>query len=155
MSSSFVEVPNMTREVFVTIFDSLGAAEAARRDLETTGILPTNIRIRSRDRTEATAAPEREEPGFWSRLFGLGSDEDKQYYRDELEQTGRAILSVEADSAEYDRIAVVLEGHDVVRTGTEERAEEGATSQSQGANKDETVIPTAREELAVGKRQVS
>jgi len=145
----------MTREVFVAIFDSLGAAEAARRDLESAGILSANIRIRSRDLNEATAAPEREEPGFWSRLFGWGSDEDKQYYRDELEQTGRAVLSVEADSAEYDRIAVILEGHDLVRTGTEHIEAEGPASQSQGTNEGQTVIPTAREELEVGKRQVS
>ncbi len=136
----------MTREVFVAIFDSLGAAEAARRDLESAGILSANIRIRSRDLNEATAAPEREEPGFWSRLFGWGSDEDKQYYRDELEQTGRAVLN---------RIAVILEGHDLVRTGTEHIEAEGPASQSQGTNEGQTVIPTAREELEVGKRQVS
>jgi stress response protein YsnF len=141
----------MTREVFVAIFDSLGAAEAARRDLETTGILSANIRIRSRHLTEATAAPEREEAGFWSRLFGWGSDEDKQYYRDELEQEGRAVLSVEADSADYDRIAVILEGHDLVRTGTEHIE----ADQSQGTDEGETVLPTAREELEVGKRRVS
>ncbi len=143
----------MAREVFVAVFDTIGDAEAAQRDLEAAGIPAADISIRSGDSArmaEAAPTPGEKEGSFWDWLFGSDT-EDRRYYGEHL-AGGRAVLSVTAGSAEYDRVADILHGHDLVK------ADERTTMAPAGpAREDESeaVVPTAKEELEVGKQQVS
>jgi stress response protein YsnF len=144
----------MAREVFVAVFDSIGAAEAAQRDLEAAGIPSRDISLRSGDGdsvAETTTTRRETEGSFWDWLFGSDQEDDQRYYREHLEG-GRTLLSVTAERADEDRIADVLRGHDLVKT------EEQTTMVPAGAAlaaEGETVVPTAREELEIGKRQTS
>lgn len=149
----------MAREVFVAIFDTRGTAEAAKHDLEAAGIPSADIDIRSGDAAamaETAPAQGSQSGGFWSWLFGSDEYGDEQHYYREHLAAGRAVLSVTADSARYDRIAAILHGHDLVKTGEEHIAEEPTRMARAGARQvgaGETTLPTAKEELEVGKRQ--
>ncbi len=136
----------MAREVFVAIFETPAAAEQARRDLEASGIPAMDMDIRSGPDSSA-------QPGFWARLFGYGHEDESRYYDEHL-ASGRAILSITAASTEYDRIARVLQGHQLVRTDWEQEPSMAPPADA-AAEAPETVIPTAKEELQVGKRQSS
>lgn len=163
----------MAQEVFVALFDTLAEAEAAQRDLEGAGIRTADINIRSQDARAAAPAAERHEGGgFFDWLFGSSAPEaDVDRYRTHIESRGGALLSVRADSAEYDRIADILEGHNL--TKVDETQEDVATAPTvmpppsaelpeapaattpprQAREAGEAVIPTAREELEIGKRR--
>jgi stress response protein YsnF len=140
----------MGREVFVAIFETRASAEQAKRDVEAAGIPSADISIRSDEAQPGTAIGERPQ-GFLDWLFGSGSEADKGYYTEHLAR-GRAILSITADSAEYGRISQILHGHDLVKT--DERTTM-APAGSIGAAEGETVIPTAKEKLEVGKQQTA
>jgi len=145
----------MGREVFVAIFESRATAEAARRDVETAGIPSDDISIRDKAPMAGTAGDR--SPGFMDWLFGSASDEDQSYYGQHV-ASGRAVLSVTADSADYERIAQILHGHDLVKsdertTMTPAASTTGASTT--GAAERSTVIPTAKEELEVGKQRTA
>ena len=138
----------MAREVFVAMFRTRAGAETAKRDLEAAGIPAADMSIRCNETADETTA--QSSPSFFEWLFGSGAETDRRYYGEHFE-SGRAALSIMADSAEYGRIAGLLQDHDLVR----ENERTGTSSPGSRAGKGETVIPTAKEELEVGKQQAS
>jgi hypothetical protein len=146
----------MAEEVFVATFAHFNEAEAARRDLEAAGFPSGKISTRAQDSGNVQS----HETGFWDWLLGREPD-----YRTHIEG-GAALLTVRADGAQYERIAEILQGHPLTETeatGGQDRRPYGASPQSgiapsglssAAASGEETVIPTAREELQVGKREV-
>jgi len=156
----------MAQHTIVALYRSLAEAENARRQLEAIGIPASDIALRSHQSTSAVSDPGGAEPerghSFLDWLFGAEPPEsDVERYRTHLEQPGGAALSIRADERDHERIAGVLEGTDLVGIeGSEEVGEtvvspEATPSERGGTAGKETVLPTAREELAVGKRQVA
>jgi uncharacterized protein (TIGR02271 family) len=157
----------MGQHTIVALYRSLAEAEDARRQLEAIGIPASDIALRAGQSTAATAqaggAQAEHGWSFMDWLFGAQAPEsDIARYRTHVEQGGGAALSIRADERDHDGIAAVLEATDLVGVeGTEEAggstlgapavpAQAGAAPASE-----ETVLPTAREELAVGKRAVN
>ena len=159
----------MAQHTIVALYHSLTAAESARRQLEEIGIPAADIALREGRPAGITAEPDtgQAEHGwsFMDWLFGAEAPQsDIDRYRTHLAQEGGAALSIRADEHDHDRIAALLEATDLVGIeGTEEsgdalatdaaaaRPAPGAAPQASG----ETVVPTAREELTVGKRQAT
>jgi stress response protein YsnF len=146
----------MAREVFVAVFDTVGDAERASSELEAAGIAAADIRIRG-------SGGEQEAPsrgGFLAWLFGSDSESHGAYYGEHL-GSGRAVLSVAAESTDYDRIADILHRHDLKRGSPDGgMAAPGMSAGAQAGEavapaEEETVLPTAREELEVGKRRTA
>src|SRR5690242_298153 len=155
----------MAQHTIVALYRSRAEAENASRQLEAIGIPASDIALRSHEPTSTVSgsgASEREHGrSFLDWLFGAEPPEsDVERYRTHLEQPGGAALSIRADERDHDRIADVLEGTDLVGIeGSEEAGEavvtQAAPSEQRGTAGEERVLPTAREELAVGKRQVA
>lgn len=158
----------MAQQTIVALYRSLAEAENARRQLETIGIPSTDIALREGRPRAATSEAGGVQAGqgwsFMDWLFGAEAPEsDIERYRTHFEQEGGTALSIRADEPDHDRIAAVLEGTDLVGVeGAEEEGEDAlgaatvAPSEAGAVSvSEETVVPTAREELAVGKRQVT
>ncbi len=155
----------MAVETIVALFPSSAEAENARQQLEAIGIPSENIAVRA-DPAEASAATVAggtgdaapRERGFLDWLFGAEPPEsDVARYRTHIEEQGGAALSVRADDRDYGRIVDVLERNNLtaieIEGATDELARAEAPSTS-GAARDEAVLPTASEELEIGKRRV-
>jgi stress response protein YsnF len=141
------------RETYVAIFQSFSAAEAGKRDLLAAGFPTADISIHQE---MPESPPEHHQGGFFAWLFG----DDTDYYQSQM-ASGRVVLSLTADPSDYDRVASILGGHDLVvhsEQGGNVTDEVGGAARGQtqtpAGQTIETVIPTAREELQVGKRQV-
>src|SRR5690242_13428413 len=161
----------MAQHTIVALYRSLAEAESAARQLEAIGIPAGDIALRSQQPTSTVSSSGGAEPergrSFLDWLFGAEPPErDVERYRTHLEQDGSAALSIRADQRDHDRIADVLEGTDLVGIeGSDEVGEDevgetvvaphAASSEPRGTAGEERVLPTAREELAVGKRQAA
>ncbi|HLH47972.1 MAG TPA: YsnF/AvaK domain-containing protein [Roseiarcus sp.] len=98
---------------------------------------------------DADARSTRRGPGLLEWLFGVGAPEaDARQYRAHIEERGGAALSVRIDDQHHDRIAEALEDTNLIGF------EDAPGAPAAGASGD-TVMPTAKEELDVGKRRVS
>jgi stress response protein YsnF len=144
----------MTQQTIVALFRTVDEAEAAQRQLEAAGIPSSDISLRSGPmETAATTEQAPHERSFWAWLFGAEpSAAEVQRYRSHVAQGGAA-LSVRVDDRDIDRVSELLEQHDLV--AIEEAKEYDTGAAPAGEAGEETVLPTAREELEVGKRQVS
>jgi stress response protein YsnF len=166
--SLFLKEVVLAQETLVALYPRIENADAARLDLEAFGIPDADISVRSRADMSAVgeATPQaRQQPGFFEWLFGSNApEEDLAGYRRHIADGNGAILSVRADSARYDGIAGILERHGPISleegdgrsVATEASAVQTPLSgeaRSESAAS-EAVIPTAKEELEVGKRQV-
>lgn len=121
----------MAQETIVAVFDTAAHAQAAVRDVEAAGIPSSDItQHASTDITNTggatgatTMVPPREEPGFWSRLFGTETEDqrDRMVY-DRTVESGGVVVTVRVSDADNrgDRIMQILEGHNPV--DIEERA---------------------------------
>jgi len=150
----------LARETFVAAYARPESADAARLELESIGIPERDIAVRSRDTTSSVgeASPvNQREPGFLEWLFGGDvPDEDRAGYERHVSDRNGAILSVQAESSRYDEIARIIERHDPISLEegdavTMTAAGTAAPARSAGT---EEVIPTAKEELEVGKQRV-
>lgn len=146
----------MTQQTIVALFRTADEAEAAQRQLEAAGIPSADISLRSGPMetaatTERTQAPHGR--SFWTWLFGAEpSEAEIQRYRSHVAQGGVA-LSVRCDDRDIDRVSELLEQHDLVAIEEAKEYDTGAAPAREAG--EETVLPTAREELDVGKRKVS
>lgn len=152
----------MTQQTIVALFRTREQAETAQHQLEAAGIPATDIMLR--DGPVETAAATRSDgaerhSGFWEWLFGAHpSAADVERYRSHAAQGGAA-LSVRAEGRDTDRIAELLEQHDLVAiegaTEYEGASERTGTAPQAAGVAEESTLPTAHEELEIGKRQVS
>jgi stress response protein YsnF len=156
----------MAQHTIVALYRSRAEAENAGRQLEAIGIPASDIALRSHQSTSTVAGSGGAEPerghGFLDWLFGAEPPEsDLERYRTHLEQEGGTALSIRADERDHDRIAGVLAGTDLVGIeGSDELGEtaltpQAAPTEARGGAGEERVLPTAREELAIGKRHVA
>ena len=149
----------MAVQTIVALFPSRTEADDARQQLIAIGIPAADIAVRvgpadakaTTDTRPGDAAPPREW-SFLDWLFGAEAPEsDIARYRTHVEHHGGAALSVRAGDRDHDRVVGVLERNNLIgiegMTDAMPRADAPATG--------EAVLPTASEELEVGKRQVS
>ena len=104
------------------------------------------------------------EEGFWGWLFGSDVPEaEAQRYQSHVYDAGKTLLSVRpSGDLEFDHIVEILERHDPLELDEDgvvagERSvplSDKAEGTAPGQFSAEEVIPTAREELRVGKREV-
>lgn len=161
-------------ETIVAVFPTVNRAEDAAAALRSAGVPANEVSVRGEPTTStggalASSAQTRDEGqsgGFWDWLFGT-SDYDRQYYsslnvperdRDLYKGSlgrGHGIVTVRA-SGDTEMIYDILERHDPIDLDTEEDVDAdraaGLSSSSQTKG-EERVIPTAKEEVRVGKRQ--
>lgn len=157
----------------VGIFDSVSDAEKAREYLLREGLqrnavhITDNQSLMSRSTTSSTSSAssgEKEHRGFFSRLFGLGEDDQQTQEYSQAMQRGSALLTVTvADGDDARRVETLM-----AKAGADEISERGqsqsvqAGSQrtqqstrtdtaSRGAATGET-LKVMEEELQVGKR---
>jgi hypothetical protein len=131
----------------------------------------------------APAAGGQRDEGFLDWLFGSRpSDEELTGLRQHVYDRNGAVLSIRADTAEHDPIAAIVERYDVLDFSDDARADDRLDAGTAGptdrgtatpstalptgamdeptarraspGTETETVIPTAKEELEVGKRVV-
>jgi uncharacterized protein (TIGR02271 family) len=148
---------DMAQQTIIALYATAADAESARRRLEAIGVPAADIDMRVGSGEAAVVADgdtrdARREPGLLEWLFGMGApEEDARQYRAHVEERGGAALSVRTDDQHYDRIAEALEDTNLV--GIEGAGE--ATRAAGASESGDTVIPTAKEELDIGKRRVS
>ena len=167
----------MNNQIIIAAFHSIADAERARDDLRAAGLPASDVQIGSADvpRPAAlTPGPEDATPreeGFWSWLFGSeATSREAQRYQAHVYEAGQPLLSVRASAAlDEERIREILEQHNPIELedGSEFATAERVTSAtgvppSTGTGMSgtemsgtEEVIPTAEEELQVGKREIS
>ena len=105
-------------------FDTDDAAAHARRDLVAAGVPEGDVRVAS---GEAALAEPAHPHGFWETLKDFFiPDEDRHLYAEGLRRGGIA-LSVETDSAAYDRVLEILD-----RDGAVDMEERSAGWQNEG-----------------------
>jgi stress response protein YsnF len=171
-ASSSESSRRMHGENVVAIFSSRLQAEAARSRLLDSGIADADIRLsadRQASAETSTVAPKHED-GFLDWLFGTHIPEDHQTWYGSNLRDGRTALSVylRGDSSlrvhdileEFDPVDVEKEGLAPMSqpgiegssTGTSQRSTPPGDLQAAG-NESAQVIPVAKEELEIGKRE--
>jgi stress response protein YsnF len=157
----------------VAVFSSRSDADAARERLLTEGVAQSDIRV-SADHTTAstTTAPPKHEGGFFDWLFGDVPAEQQTWYATNLRE-GRTAVSVYVRDQNHEQVRDLLEEFnpmdiDDTDVGTAQIGSRGAETQTlakpivgqahpesapRTADDRDQVIPLAKEELDVGKRQ--
>ena len=113
----------MAERTLTAMYDTRGAAEAARDQLVALGIPSAGVTIRGTDAgTTATSAPAADEDkGFWASLADLFAPEEDQYTYAEGLRRGGYLLSARVPDGMADRASDVLEQSGAV--DIDERAE--------------------------------
>ena len=159
------------QQTIVALFDQRAEAERARDELQRSGLAAEEVRVvGAGDGAPAAATTTLAEPrqprGFFDWLFGTDVPEaEKQRYHSYVYEGGKTLLYVRAagGDAEFERIVALLERFDPIDIGDEATAgfgREGVAGPAgsvpaAAAPGTETVIPTAHEELQVGKRETT
>jgi uncharacterized protein (TIGR02271 family) len=162
-------------QTFTALFASRSEAERAQAQLASAGVNASNASIHDQDNAGFSSAGQ-SGGGFFDSLRDMFvPDEDSQTYGEGLRR-GHALLTVQADDSQADRVHQLLESSnalDVDETASSWRSEgwsgpstgTAASGQRQGmasnsgmntgtSTSGDQVIPIAEEQLAVGKRQV-
>jgi stress response protein YsnF len=172
----------MQGQNLVAIFSSRSEAEAAQRRLIGAGIAASDIRLSTDETTAPSAATSttspRQEGGFLDWLFGEVPAEQQNWYAVNV-RDGRTAVSVYVREENHERIRDVLEACDPLDIDSDDVATAGTASRGAGAQSfaepivgeahpesaarihqsartttgHDQVIPLAKEELDVGKRQ--
>ena len=138
------------------MYDSRSEAEAAKRELEASGLSEGSIQIIDQGSgSGSTYADGGESRGFFGALKDMFMpDEDRHAYSEGLRR-GHFLLSARVDDGDYDDAMRVLDSSSAVDFDTRqsEWRSSGWDSSPQLAEREES-IPIAEERLAVGKREV-
>jgi stress response protein YsnF len=154
----------MQGQNLVAIYPSLSQADAARSRLLESGIAGEDIRL-SADRhasaATSTVTP-KQEGGFLDWLFGTNIPDDHQRWYGSNLRDGRTALSVYLRGNNALTVHDILEEFDpidVEEEGLAPMAQSGIAGAStrndmhEAGSETEQIIPVAKEELAVGKRE--
>jgi stress response protein YsnF len=154
----------------IAVYPSRSVAENAQARLVNAGVAPSDIRISTEQSgATATTSTSQQEGGFLDWLFGEAPAEHQTWYASNLRE-GRTALSVYVRGQDHERIRDILEEFDPIDTdeeglasGQSAYAGSGGAMAQTGSSTDtgattadagrEQVIPVAKEELEVGKRQ--
>ncbi|MDB5407088.1 MAG: hypothetical protein JWL84_2000 [Rhodospirillales bacterium] len=173
----------MQHQTIVGLYPTRSLAEDVRSKLQVQGIPDSDISLSAERGGAASSEPAREprqEEGFWAWLFGSEvSADDRERYSGHL-RSGRVAVSVRVRSdAEKETVIALMEQFDPVDiegdeenlipttgvigeatgdsqalTGSAESAAAHDPAAHRSATDGDQVIPLAKEELEVGKRQV-
>lgn len=147
----------MHEQTLVGLYPTRTVADEVRTRLQAEGVTQSDISIGAdgaelvdQEATE-TAKPE---SGFWAWLFGSGaSDEERERYAGHI-RSGAIAVSVRTRSdAERERAIDVMEQFDPIDIEGDDGHSVALQTPAPSAER-EQVIPLAKEELAIGKRQV-
>ena len=172
---------NENEETIVAVFDTADHASAAVRDLIDAGVPDTNITQHAGAANTASAgtvsAAPRQEPGFWSSLFGAEPEHnhDTTVYDRSL-QGGGTVVSVRGSGSHLDQALDILERHNPIdideraasygmmsaptATMASEMAKPAAYTgaaigNTAGTGVEPATIQLSEETLAVGKRAIN
>jgi uncharacterized protein (TIGR02271 family) len=159
----------MTYEKIVTLYDTAGHADAARRSLEAAGFPPSEISTLTTSAL-ALGGEKLTGPGVWHRLFGRNIEPHEAAVYSRTVGSGGAVLTVRVPESDAPRALAILNAHtavDVQRRAVQEglvaasavAAPPVAPSQpakvaAAVAESGEEVLRLAEEQLEVGKRLV-
>jgi uncharacterized protein (TIGR02271 family) len=162
-------MPTRTHSTVVAVFRDASEAQAAARELETSGFSEDEIFINSGARTETATDAESSHreggiAGWFKRVFGSDDETDRPYYEKAV-SSGHAVLSVDTTEDNIDTAADILSRHsplDVHQEGegsgsgatNTETSVSGATTTRTAATDQSRAVPVVEEELRVGKRTV-
>lgn len=168
---------NLEDRTVVGVFDDYTAARASARELEAAGIAPAAMRLHSNMATGAagygsTAGTERPGgiSGFFSRLFGGGSEDEADHYAEAVRR-GNTVMAVTAPEDQIDRVIEIMNQHGATdidrhiesyRLSGYERFDpnaapythEEATQERERFREANRSIPVVQEEVKIGKRAV-
>jgi uncharacterized protein (TIGR02271 family) len=161
-------------QTFTALFASRADAERAQAQLASAGVNASNASIHDQD-TAGFSSAGGAGGGFFSSLKEMFvPDEDSQTYGEGLRR-GHALLTVQADDSQADRVHQMLESTnalDVDETASswrnqgwsgpasgagfasDTRSQQNFTGDRERSTTGDQVIPIVQEQLAVGKRQV-
>lgn len=149
----------MREQTLVGLYPTRTVADEVRTRLEAAGVSQSDISIGA-DAGEAvraeTAEPAKPASGFWAWLFGSEvSEEQRERYAGHLRRGSIAVSVFTRSDDERDKAIEVMEQFDPIDIeGDDGRSVALDTPAPSAAAEREQVIPLAKEELAVGKRQV-
>jgi stress response protein YsnF len=155
----------------VAVFSSRSDADAARERLLTEGVAQSDIRVSADHNTASTTtAPPKHEGGFFDWLFGDVPADQQTWYATNLRE-GRTAVSVYVRDRNYEHVRDVLEefnpididdndvGTAQIGSRDAETFAEPIVGQARTESRPRTtddrdqVIPLAKEELDIGKRE--
>jgi stress response protein YsnF len=155
----------MTYEKIVTLYDTLGHAETARRNLESAGFLTSDVSMIT-SKSLSLAGDKLREPGLWHRLFGRDIQQYEATLYGRTIDSGGAVLTVRVPEADVARATSILnapQAVDVLKRAEQEglittaAAERPAPAVARAAGSTlpgEEVFALAEEEINVGKRMI-
>ena len=147
----------MREQTLVGLYPTHTVADEVRTRLESKGVTPSDIAINADAGLlvhQETAETSKPASGFWGWLLGSGaSAEDRERYAGQL-RNGAVAISVRTRSdAERERAIDVMEQFDPIDIEGGDGHSVALEAAAPSAEP-EQVIPLAKEELAIGKRQV-
>jgi stress response protein YsnF len=148
----------MFEQTLVGFYHTHAVADEVRTRLEAEGVIPSDISIggEAGDLVHETADTAKPTSGFWAWLLGTGvSDEQRERYTRHLRDGSVAVSVVTRADAERDRAIEVMEQFEPIDIEGDDGRSVALEAQppSTVAERDQ-VIPLAKEELEIGKRQV-
>ena len=148
----------MREQTLVGLYPTRTVADEVRTRLEAEGVNPSDINIGA-DAGELasheTAETSKPASGFWAWLFGSDvSAEQRERYAGDLREGSIAVSLLTRSDAERDRAIEVMEQFDPIDIEGDDGRSMALQTPAASASERDQVIPLAKEELAVGKRQV-
>jgi stress response protein YsnF len=148
----------MREQTLVGLYPTRTVADDVRRRLEAEGVNQSDISLGA-DADEAvhheTAGTSKPASGFWAWLFGSDvSDEQRERYAGHLRDGSIAVTVLTRSDAERDRAIEVMEHFDPIDIEGDDGHSVALETPAPSARERDQVIPLAKEELAVGKREV-
>ena len=156
----------MTYEKIVTLYDTLGHAETARRNLESAGFPANEISMITSKSLDLTGDKLRE-PGLWHRLFGRDVQEHEATLYGRTISSGGAVLTVRVPESDVAKATAILNAPQAV--DVYKRAEQEGLLKTEAAAKPapamatravgstfpgEETIALAEEEINIEKRMI-
>jgi stress response protein YsnF len=146
------------QQTLVGFYPTRSIANEVRTRLEAEGVNQSDINIGA-DFGESvhheTAETSKPASGFWAWLFGSDiSDEQRERYAGHLRQGSIGVSVITRSDADRERAIEVMEHFDPIDIEGEDGRSVALQTSGPLASERDQVIPLAKEELAVGKREV-
>jgi stress response protein YsnF len=154
-------------EKIVTLYDTIGHAEAARHNLEVAGFPASEISLIN-SKTLGLVGEKLREPGLWHRLFGRDIQEYEATVYGRSVEAGGAVLTLRVPENDTARAMSILNAHQSVdllkraeqhglltaATGTMAKAPAIPVARTPEVGSAQEILALAEEKINVGKRVV-